>query len=80
MFKLKSTNLKKVKNFTKVFPRIRKNAKIYFTSMDVLFSAWKKGVISYEEYNSYTAVYGFSTSINIDGSRIGVVKTSSLVK
>ena len=82
MFKLNSINFTKVdkSNCPKVFPRIRKNAKIFITSMEVLYSAWKKGLISWDEYNSYTDVYGFKTYITDGTTRLGVVKTSSLVK
>lgn len=83
MFKLKSVNFAKLdkSNFPKVTPRIRKNAKIYLTSMNVLYSAVQKGLITWEEYHSYTDVYIFKTFLDADHvKKIGVVKTSSLTK
>ena len=44
-------------------------------------SAVQKGLITWEEYHSYTDVYIFKTFLDADHvKKIGVVKTSSLTK
>lgn len=83
MFKLKTVNYSNFDKsvLKKVAPRIRKNAKIYLTSMNVLYSAVQKGLITWKEYHSYTDVYIFKTFLDVDHvKKIGVVKTSSLTK